>query len=673
MKAWQIALSVGATAMTSSAGRPSREGPRPIVTDSAERTDGEFDPWHPGIESRIPNELRHLATIFRPENVYTDVARAEELRDLTGLEFGELVAFRPGRLALHELLVRITADFSVPDGSKIEDLGINFRRITRVLLAACIEPRMAAIDAHYDTLRARLAELIDTELSALLPGNAESNAAAAATPRTGLRALFARDRRHAARDAVAGPPDPSSQARVISAWEAKGHSGADATVASACRALARVASVLLVRHGRVWGDRRTIAELATDIACNHLGSDEIGRLIEPWLHEAAAAEHYERLPRQAEPMVMNTKGASAAGKSTLRPLQKRLAADIGVDWSEFALISPDIWRKQLLDYGSLGAAYKYAGAFTGDELHIVDQKLDRYMARKADRGEMSHLLIDRFRFDSFAPDSDEAGSNLLTRFGRIVYLFFMITPPESLVVRAWKRGLEVGRYKAVDDTLAHGVEAYSGMPQLFFTWIQRADKRVHFEFLDNSVRARRAPAHRRVRLERQAQRARRLAHARHRAIPPRQRQRHGARVPVRRRGAPAAGEERRLSRCLHRPLSRGRFRRPGVGADLSARRCGRACLAGSRSAGQGDREPGRPRRSSRRRARRFRPPRAGGGPTRVLEETAGPGRIHTLGALGTRSPEPESGRPHDRTIKTSSFGASASSATAKSARSSPTR
>ena len=161
----------------------------------------------------------------------------------------------------------------------------------------------------------------------------------------------------------------------------------------------------------------------------------------------------------------------------------------------------------------------------------------------------------------------------------------MITPPASLVERAWKRGLEVGRYKAVDDTLAHGVEAYSGMPELFFTWVERADKRVHFEFLDNSVRAGRAPAHRRVRLERQAQRARRPAPARRRALSPRQRRRHGARVPVRRRGAAAAGAERRLSRCLHRPLSRGRLRRPGIRADLSAHRCGRACVAGSRSAG----------------------------------------------------------------------------------------
>ena len=119
---------------------------------------------------------------------------------------------------------------------------------------------------------------------------------------------------------------------------------------------------------------------------------------------------------------------------------------------------------------------------------MIDQKLDQYMAAKAERGHISHLLIDRFRFDSFAPDSDVAGSNLLTRFGQIVYLFFMITPPDMLVERAWHRGLDVGRYKAVDDTLAHGVEAYSGMPELFFTWVSRRDKRVHFEFLDNTVK-----------------------------------------------------------------------------------------------------------------------------------------------------------------------------------------
>ena len=228
--------------------------------------------------------------------------------------------------------------------------------------------------------------------------------------------------------------------------------------------------------------------MAGGLAGNGLGSDCIGQAIAPLLHSAAREQGYKLLPRQEHPVVINTKGPSASGKSTLRPLQKKLAGDIGVQWSDFALISPDIWRKQLLDYASLGAAYKYAGAFTSDELQIVDQKLDRYMASKNRRGDMSHLLIDRFRFDSFAPDSDEAGSNLLTRFGQTVYLFFVITPPEMLVERAWKRGLEFGRYKAVDDTLAHSVEAYSGIPDVFFTWVRRSDKRIQFEFLDNTVR-----------------------------------------------------------------------------------------------------------------------------------------------------------------------------------------
>ena len=117
----------------------------------------EFGAWNPGIRSQVPRDLLHLATIFRAENVFTRVADAEELRDLTGIELADLVTFRPQRLALHELLVRVTADLSVPDGSAIGDLGINFRRITRALLAGYVEPQMTAIVATYDALRQGIA------------------------------------------------------------------------------------------------------------------------------------------------------------------------------------------------------------------------------------------------------------------------------------------------------------------------------------------------------------------------------------------------------------------------------------------------------------------------------------------------------------------------------------
>ena len=91
--------------------------------------------------------------------------------------------------------------------------------------------------------------------------------------------------------------------------------------------------------------------------------------------------------------------------------------------------------------------------------------------------------------ECLVPNVGTTRARLLTRFGAVVYMFFMITPPIATVERAWKRGLEFGRYKAVDDLLDHNVEAYTGMPRLFFTWALRRDKQVHYEFLDNSVPA----------------------------------------------------------------------------------------------------------------------------------------------------------------------------------------
>src|SRR5229473_1445003 len=437
------------------------------------RTTGgsEYGPWNPGIHSELPSRLVPLSTIFRPENVFTSVEHAAELRDLTGLPLEDLVIFRPRRLVVHELLIRVTANFSVPDpeAARVDDLGINFRRMTHTILTEYVEPHMHEIVAAYDSLKRALSTLIDAELSVALSPAPRSAPILRGPQRRGwfgfLR-LFP-ERKEAT---PSGKEEWEREEQGLRQWTARTESSDDPLRNAAYRSLARVVSAVRAKHGRVWGDKSLLASLATDLACNEYGSTAIGRLIEPYMHKACERENYRLLPAQKRPVVMNTKGASASGKSTMRPLQRKLAAELEVHWSDFAIISPDIWRKYLLDYASLGDSYKYAGAFTGRELAIIDQKLDRYMAHKAAGGGISHLLIDRFRFDSFAPNSDEAGSNLLTRFGGLIYMFFMITPPHETVERAWKRGLEVGRYKAVDDLLAHNIEAYSGMPKLFFTW-----------------------------------------------------------------------------------------------------------------------------------------------------------------------------------------------------------
>ena len=185
------------------------------MTFAADATDAQFGPWNPGVQSQVPGHLRHYCTIFRPENVFTSVANAGELRDLTGLELRELVTFQPRRLALHEVLIRVTADLSVPDGSRIEDLGINFRQMTRALLDGCIDPRMSEIDAIYDAARRRLSEIIENELSSLFPAPTAISAPALQAPKRELLSFLRRGRAHAA----VADSGVSDQRQLIAAWE----------------------------------------------------------------------------------------------------------------------------------------------------------------------------------------------------------------------------------------------------------------------------------------------------------------------------------------------------------------------------------------------------------------------------------------------------------------------
>lgn len=428
--------------------------------------------------------------MFENENVSTSIAKAHELSDYCGLPAHELVAFRPERLIVHELLIHVTTSLSVPDGRDYEDLGRNFREITSTILNRYVAPHRAELTQVFEQLRSAASVVIARELAkAFADPRPEVEDRGSRWPRQ-LFALVKSKKRPRFPIETAAERDR----RIVSEWRKKSETANDRLDQACFDALNRIATGVMNRHGRVRGDNALLRELAVTFVCNEYGSEAIGNAIVPFFQEAVSREGYRRLPRQEEPVVMNVKGASAAGKSTMRPLQRILAGKLNFRWEEFALISPDIWRKFLLDYGSLGPAYKHAAMLTGHEIEIIDQKLDHRMAARAARGEMSHLLIDRFRFDSFVPELEGKGSSrLLTRFGDLVYMFFIITPPEMTVERAWTRGLKVGRYKAVEDLLAHNVEAYTGMPELFFTWALAAGKRVHYEFLDNSIPEGRPP------------------------------------------------------------------------------------------------------------------------------------------------------------------------------------
>src|ERR1700749_1566444 len=125
------------------------------------------DDWNPGLESELPRELMPLATGFRPTNVSTSLAEAFELSDYCGLPPHELVAFRPERLIVHELLVHVTGGLAVADGTTYSDLGRNFRPIASTILDQYLAAHAEDLKQRFAQVRADASMLIGRELANL--------------------------------------------------------------------------------------------------------------------------------------------------------------------------------------------------------------------------------------------------------------------------------------------------------------------------------------------------------------------------------------------------------------------------------------------------------------------------------------------------------------------------
>ncbi len=439
----------------------------------------EYSAWNPGVGAGIPTEFRALETIFRPECVFTGVGEIDELAALSGLPAEELTVFRPQRLALHEIIIRVTADLAVAEGEEEEDFGRNFRRIATALCEACVTPQMDRIEAAYADLGRRADVLVREILDETLfqpPAPAPA------------RSWFGRWRAHGAAK-LETEPAAEREYRIVAGYKAMGLAAVDPLRRASFRSLYRVLGTLAGKRGRLGSDRDLLAMLVVRHACNSHGGQLIGQLVASCVDAVIEREGFVRVARREKPVLISLKGASAAGKSSLRPMLKRLMREQGIEPDGYATISPDVWRRLLLDYESLGPARKYAGHLTSRELMVIDGKLDRYIREQANRsGSIPHLLVDRFRFDSFT--AEKVGRVLHDTYARYVdtmYMYFIITPPEETVERGWRRALERGRYKAVEDFLGHGVEACRGMPKILFKWLASPRPDYRYVFLDNRV------------------------------------------------------------------------------------------------------------------------------------------------------------------------------------------
>lgn len=442
----------------------------------------QFSAWNPGIESIIPQEYEALETIYHPDNVVTSASDVNELALETGLTHEELVHFKPTRLVLHELAVRITANIVVPEGEHEEDLGIHFREIASNILAKYIQPELTEIESNYHALQTRLADLVNTEFE---------NSVFASVSSSESKGWWGGLNPFKSTKKPGRPSETRSEKefQIIASFRELGLSCDDPEKASVYRSLYRVLGSIANTRGFLGQDQAFLATITTRHVCNYYGSRLIGDKVEEIVNNAIDTEKYPRIPDAEKPILISLKGSSAAGKSSLRPMLQNMTRQLGIEADGYGTISPDIWRRLLLDYDSLGQAYKYAGRLTSYEINIIDSKLDHYIREKAEtRHSIPHMMVDRFRFDSF---SSEKISRILhktyVRYIDTMYMYFVITPPEETVSRGWERGLARGRYKSVEDYLGHCVEAYTGIPKLLFKWLSSPKPRYIFEFLDNSV------------------------------------------------------------------------------------------------------------------------------------------------------------------------------------------
>jgi hypothetical protein len=438
--------------------------------------------WNPGLESDIPPDYRELETIYRPENVASRMDDIEEISAQTGLKPQDLVVFRPERLALHELIVRVTVDILVPEGEDEAELGNSFRRICARILSGFLHPRMGEITRIYDELRERACSRIRQELAEALFTDVRPE------PRRKTFSIFPRHLRKRATPRLQ-ETTVERERRAIATFREKGLGAEDTLSNVTYKSLYQVLGTIAGNRGYLGPDANFLTELVCNHVCNTYGSELIGTSLNPWFAEAVEKEGYSTVPNAAKPLLISLKGASAAGKSSVRPMLSQMMLDKGMVAEGYATISPDIWRRLLLDYEALGEAYKYAGRLTGREVIIVDGKLDHYIRCKAERqGAIPHILVDRFRFDSF---STERISKVLhgtyVKHVDTMYMYFVVTPPDATVDRGWERGLQTGRYKSVEDYLDHSVEAYVGIPKILFKWLASDRPSFRYEFLDNSV------------------------------------------------------------------------------------------------------------------------------------------------------------------------------------------
>ena len=200
-----------------------------------------------------------------------------------------------------------------------------------------IKPEMAMINAAYENTRSRANSFINQQLSAQIY-NRQARKSPKEKPASLLARLFAPGTKKSM--AASSPRLPEIDA--LEYWQMKLEESKDGLETACFQSLLKIVGAFVGHRGRLFADIELVCRLAVNYLCNDFGSEKIGEAIDPCMKKAIEKENYRILPVQEKPIVMNVKGASASGKSTIRPAMRQLAEKLDIPWEEFAPDQPGL-------------------------------------------------------------------------------------------------------------------------------------------------------------------------------------------------------------------------------------------------------------------------------------------------------------------------------------------
>lgn len=249
-------------------------------------------------------------TLFRESNAYVSYPVARELADLTGLNVLELMALRPERLVVHALLVRVTADLSVPDGPNYEDLGINLRGMVERIHIDYMLAELPSIVEAFEAERIRAKDFVTEQLSVRL---FERPVITDAPPEK--RSLLSRWFRKSPPADSQSSFDEPLEITAIKEWKAMAIDCGDGLQLACLKSLVKTIDAIVAHRGRVIPDASLIRNIVVNQVANTYGAEALERFIEPIWQRAVASEGYRWLPVQDKPVIMNVKELQLRAKA----------------------------------------------------------------------------------------------------------------------------------------------------------------------------------------------------------------------------------------------------------------------------------------------------------------------------------------------------------------------